>query len=279
VLDGSTDDSATMLGQVAPRFPVPLRFAWQENRGLAAARNACIADAHNDIVWLLDDDMIVTRTALDRHLYHRRDPEPILMGPCDVASDDADVQRATWWYAERYQRLATEGSVRNPSDESFANTSAPASLFRDHPFDERFRGYGIEDFELAVRLLDAGEVIAFDSAAAVLHDFGPSRREVLGKRRSEGVNRVLFTELHPGRDHVVFGSTPGHAERIFRGLAKAPLGGPLWLLAKGLDRAASSRIGRRRRAALMRFAEHAATYSGVAWAGTAHARRRRALTS
>lgn len=263
VLDGSTDGSAAHLESIRQRFPVALRYVWQPNGGLAAARNACIVGASGELVWLLDDDMVVTREALQHHLGHRRETARILMGPCQVRSGDPDIVRSTWWYEERHRRLTVDGRVRDPHDSSFANTSAPTSLLREHPFDERFKGYGVEDFELALRLLALGEVIAFDPGAVVIHDYRPSRSESLRKLREEGTNRIKFVDLHPSHGDVVFRPDPGRAERILRHAARLPIGSALWALAVCADHAASMRLPRRHRHRLLGFADQAAIYSGV----------------
>jgi len=275
VLDGSTDGSSAMLAAVQPGFPVPIQNLWQPNRGLAAARNAGIAAAQGELVWLLDDDMVVSRAALLCHLGHRRDTARILMGPCDVSSADPDIVHSSWWYADRHRRLAVEGTVRDPHDSSFANTSAPTMLLREHSFDERFRGYGVEDFELAVRLFELGEVMAFDSAAAITHHLSPRRSESLRKMREEGANRMRFLALHPSYESVVFSSDPGTAKRSLRRVARWPAGVGLWVFAQALEAAASWRPTRRYRQRLLAYAELAAIYSGVSSASTRPAWRLR----
>jgi glycosyltransferase involved in cell wall biosynthesis len=238
VLDGSTDGSMQLIDALQPQYPAPLCHFWQPNGGLAAARNAGITRVQTELLWLLDDDM--------------------------VRSDDPDIVHSSWWYDERHQRLAQQGFVRDPHDCSFANTSAPADLLHRHPFDERFRGYGIEDFELAVRLFDAGESIAFEQAAAILHHFSPSRTESLHKLREEGANRVRFVSMHPSLAHVVFRADPGRVEDVLRRVAsRLPAGRPLWGLARLTERAAAARPLRRFRARLLGYADLAAIYSGV----------------
>lgn len=263
LLDGSTDGSSELVDEMAAGFPVALRQVWQPNRGLAAARNAGIAVASGELVWLLDDDMVVERAALLRHLGHARSRARILMGPCDVHSDDPDIVSSYWWYDERHRRLAADGVVRDPHDSSFANTSAPTELLRAHPFDERFRGYGVEDFELAVRLFALGEVVAFDPQAAIAHHLTPTRSESLRKMREEGANRMRFLEMHPAFDHVVFRAYPGRAERSLRRVAQLPSATALWWLARGLEAVGSWRSMRRVRLQLLGYAELAAIYSGV----------------
>jgi hypothetical protein len=76
------------------------------------------------LVWLVDDDMTITASALVRHLGHDRTENAVLMGPCDVVADQAEHQRSSFYYDERHQRLEAIGRVTRPQDCSFANTSA-----------------------------------------------------------------------------------------------------------------------------------------------------------
>lgn len=264
VLDGSTDGSLEQLERRRPDFPVPLSAVWQENAGAGAARNRGIAQAHGKLVWMLDDDMVVDRQALERHLMWDRDAAPVLMGPCDVRSSELTASGARSWYAERYEALGRAGLVDNPMDVAFANTSAPTALMRDHRFDDRFIGYGMEDIELAVRLRDGGVAVAFDPRAAVSHAFTPTAQERLRKLRQEGRNRLRFLELHPHARRTVFEEDPGRLEALLRRLSRPRMQWPFWWLAQLLLLGRAIPSSARMRVRLLRLAEVAALYSGVA---------------
>ena len=275
VLDGSTDGSRELVATRRETFPVELEAIWKENGGLATARNAGIEQARRAFVWLLDDDMEIDRAALERHLGHDRQQAQLLMGPCTVASDDPDLRHATAFYAPRHEQLAVTRAVARPQDCSFANTSAPTDLLRRYPFDEHFRGYGIEDYELAARLLGDQVAIAFDPDAAVIHYFAPTRSERLSKLREEGGNRIRFVRTHPELSDVVFEPTAGRLDRMLRRVARHRVGSMLWRSALLLDRSAAHLGGLRNR--MQGYADAFAVYSGVAGMPDAGAilRRRR----
>ena len=77
--DGSTDGTEEALQAFGPR----LRYLWQENRGVSAARNAGLRLARGEIVAFLDSD----DTWLPDHLETvvamlEREPEAALVSTC-----------------------------------------------------------------------------------------------------------------------------------------------------------------------------------------------------
>ncbi len=63
--DGSTDDTADVVGQVASTLSIPVRLLRQENCGVAAARNLGILASSSDLVAFLDADDLWLRGSLD----------------------------------------------------------------------------------------------------------------------------------------------------------------------------------------------------------------------
>ena len=70
VLDGSVDDSRSMLG--ALRAPLSLRILEQPKAGAAAARNRGATEAQGEICLFLDDDMIALPTLISEHMELQR---------------------------------------------------------------------------------------------------------------------------------------------------------------------------------------------------------------
>lgn len=193
VLDGSTDDSELALDRLIPDYPVTLLYKWQENAGLATTRNNLIKLANSPLVWLLDDDMVVDTEALECHLQWNRDIAPILTGPCNLEGHPG----LKAFYSGRWERLKNHSYITNPGDMSFANTSFPVKLLLETPFDQEYKKYGFEDYEVTIRLMKSGVKIGYDVKAGVVHLHEKDVWEMLQNNRDEGVNRVAFANVHP----------------------------------------------------------------------------------
>jgi glycosyltransferase involved in cell wall biosynthesis len=264
VLDGSDDGSKELVDARSAGFPVRLRGVWQENTGPAGARNRCAAEATHDLLWYLDDDLVVNRRALVAHLRWDRDEAPMVMGPCLIRSDTAQSAAAKEWYDARWAALASQRLLTDPLVITFANASLPKALIEEHPFVERFRGYGGEDVDLAIRLVAAGVRVGYDADAGVDHDFTPSSPERLRKLREEGRNRMLLLELHPAHHDIIFPGEPGRFERITRRAAGLPVvWRALWPTAVALGWV-GHRLSKDRAVQLQNLAETAALNAGIA---------------
>jgi len=215
--DGSRDDTRALVEAASRSHPVPLRHVWQEDKGFraGAARNRAAEQARGEYLVFLDGDCVPRADFIARH---RALAEPgwmvagnrILLAEAFTAralrervplhawsrSDwraarrRGDVNRtlplATWplgplrkLAARRWQRVRT------------CNLAVWSADFRRvNGFDETFEGWGFEDSDLAVRLLNAGvrrKEGAF--ATGVLHLW---HRE--NDRRHEGRNWDLLQQ-------------------------------------------------------------------------------------
>lgn len=271
VLDGSDDGSKEMVAARGGTSRYPVRVVWQPNSGAATARNRLAQEAAGELIWFIDDDMVVDETALLTHLRWDRDETTVLMGPCAIFSEDARQAKAREWYDRRWRKLAEAGRVTEVEDLTFANCSMPLTLARAHPFSEQFVGYGPEDVELAIRILESGIEVGYSADAEIAHEYDPSSDERLRKLRQEGRNRMLLLELHPEHRELVFGDDPGRFERALRRIGRPPAATPLWALARAIATTGRLPVGEARQARLQVLAETAALYSGIAGSSTAGA--------
>jgi glycosyltransferase involved in cell wall biosynthesis len=209
--DGSRDDTRVLVESAGRNLPVPIRHLWQEDRGFraGAARNRATAAARGDYVIFLDGDCVPRPHFVARH---RELAEPgwmvagnrILLSESftrEVLASQVPLQRWTdtqWRAAHRRGDINRTLPLRHLPLGPLRKVAATrwqrirtcnlgvwrANLQRVNGFDEAFEGWGYEDSDLAVRLINSG-VRRKEGAYAtgVLHLW---HRE--NDRRAEGEN-------------------------------------------------------------------------------------------
>ncbi|EGR4261593.1 glycosyltransferase family 2 protein [Vibrio cholerae] len=67
--DGSREDTTLMIEQVRKNYPVPLIHCWHEDNGfqLAMSRNKAIAKASGDYLIMIDGDMVLSKDFIESH--------------------------------------------------------------------------------------------------------------------------------------------------------------------------------------------------------------------
>jgi GT2 family glycosyltransferase len=267
VIDGSRDGTLEALRDLA--YPVPIRALFHENAGQAATRNRGLREAGGEVVWFVDDDMVPTEGLVARHrMAHAQPGQRFVMGPCLHPPDGAEVTGPVRDYAERwFGALAEAGEVTRAFDFSAANTSGPRAIWRDiGGFEERLTGWGGEDYEIGLRILDAGVPIVFDPEAVAWHHQLRSVREFCADRRQQGRNFVRIARLHPDAiDDLIPQSSSG---RVLRLLHRLSVGHPRRYAAgaRGLALCAQAeeRFSRNGGGRLLDLAQVASQISGVA---------------
>jgi GT2 family glycosyltransferase len=266
VVDGSTDGSAEYAAGL--RYPVPIIVATQPNAGLAAARNRGLQEGEGELVWFLDDDMVAADGLVARHRRaHADGTSRLLMGPCPVPPELEVVPMVREWAAEQYAELAAAGRLERAVHFLAANTSGPRSTWLGvGGFDERFVGWGAEDYEIAVRLLAAGVEVAYDADAVAWHHQQRGIAGFCATKRDEGRNTVRIARKLPATaDELLPPRAPGRRTRALRLLAR---GGPAALGAAARAAAAAAvaeaRVAPRQGRRALRLAATLSFLAGVA---------------
>jgi len=213
--DGSTQDTADLIGHLAGQMPFPVRHVWQEDRGfrLAAIRNRAIAASSGDYVIFLDEDCIPFPDFIANHLRLAESGwfasgNRILMSCFFTKRVLAEKLPVHSWGLLKWVHARMRGWInrllpllrlpdgmfrkREPYRWDRARGCNLAmwrqDLFRVNGFDERYEGWGHEDADLAVRLIRA-KVWRKEArfAVPVLHLWHP---EIERRGLSENVLRL-----------------------------------------------------------------------------------------
>jgi glycosyltransferase involved in cell wall biosynthesis len=214
--DGSGEATRIVVEGLMPAFHGRLRHAWHEDRGfrVAAARNLAASQARTPYLAFLDGDCIPRPNFV--HAYIRlMDPRHMIRGSRVLCNEtltrsieSGEAQDPHLWPLERFRDLRRRGQINRlgPLRRGFVdglrmlasrlrptnwkllrgcNFMVPAEAYRAvGGCDESFEGWGFEDSDLCIRLMNHGLRIRRAAAdACVLHLW---HRE--NDRRFEGEN-------------------------------------------------------------------------------------------
>ncbi len=201
--DGSRERLETLAA--SGDWPFSIRVLCERARGAAAARNAGVAAARAPLVLFLGDDCRPLDDGLVAgHVaaHEEEGPGVAVVGRIDWDSDGG-VTPVMRWLDETgkmldYRRL--EESEPGP----FLFYTGNASVEREAivaagGFDERFQGYGWEDFDLALRMADNGLRVAYRPQLPVAHAHRYTLSDSLARMQAMGHGADLLNRLHPQR--------------------------------------------------------------------------------
>ncbi len=190
--DGSTDETPEVIASAASDRARVRGIRLDPNRGRSAARNAGIRAAGSTLIVFIDGDVLVKREFLARHLeMHRSARRPAVgRGPVATIPSPEIPSRAPL--------------IRHsPAYLSTANASVPRqALFEAGLFDEGFRAYGWEDFDLGLRLKARGLPRVYSHDAVAFHVEPPlvfdGFDRYLAKEEERARMALYLINKHPG---------------------------------------------------------------------------------
>lgn len=199
--DGSTEDSRDKLADLSPRYR--LRIERQANAGAAVARQRAVELARGRVIVVVDDDMQVAPTFLERHLDQHEGDDTVVLGRLRPDAKLADMPLFERFYARvvatKAEAFATGKERVRGHDVYTGNVSFPRKLFLDAGgFDAQFRA--LEDEELGIRLEKAGARFAFANEAVSTHGSDwTSMKAWMARAHRDGVYQAKVSRKHP--DH------------------------------------------------------------------------------
>jgi GT2 family glycosyltransferase len=226
-IDGSDDGTKELLRDF--QAPYRLRAIWQPNQGRATARNAGIRLAAGSLIVFLDDDMEPVPGFL---LAHRDAHSPRsrlgVVGAAPIPFDSSSppiVHYRRSGMSARLERLAQPGYKLGFRDVYSSNFSIPRDVILEvGGFDEAFKLYGHEDYELALRLLEAGVEFVYSPQAMAYQGYDKDFAALARDSVARGHTAVLFAGKHPDVASTLKLSTYNQGARKWRRLRSLLLG-------------------------------------------------------
>ncbi len=216
--DGSTDASH----EVADLFSnsLDLIYVYQDNAGIAAAKNRGIEEARSPLLLFVDDDDVAGPTLLEEHLWsHERYPDPAMavLGRTELSSQVA-------WHPVMH--FVTEVGFYLfcypiiPPDELLDYTyfwggrsSCKTALLQEYGcFNPLFR-FGCEDIELGYRLSKFGFRVVYNPRAVSTMLRALSFDDFCRRVERQGESNWVFSVIHPVEEIRIWGDIPGARER------------------------------------------------------------------
>ncbi len=222
--DGSRDDTREMLSAFAQQAPFVLRHVWHEDNGfrVGVIRNKAIAAAKSDYIIQIDGDMLPHRCFIEDHLRLARRGYMVSGGR--ILTDEkltkeliarGDV-RVTMWRRGLGNRLNSlrlpllSPLLYNVHSDSFSVRSCNLAVWRDdmirvNGYNEDIVGWGREDSELALRLMNAGVRKRTAKLAALAYHL---------------YHREASRDSLPRNDNILEAVTRAGADRCENGISK-----------------------------------------------------------
>jgi glycosyltransferase involved in cell wall biosynthesis len=177
--DGSKEETTLLIKSIQKTFPVPLKHIWHKDDGfrLATIRNKAIVAAEGDYIIQVDGDLILHPNFIEDHLQMKKPGffvtgSRVLLAKSSTENllrhKSTDIRK---WVHERQNRFNEFRSrvVRkflsnrykiNGRHRYYVKGCNMAFWRKDlmmvNGYNESFTGWGREDSELAIRLINAG---------------------------------------------------------------------------------------------------------------------------
>ncbi len=168
--DGSREDTASLIIKYQENFPVPLIHSWQPDKGfrLAESRNKAIVASSGDYLIMIDGDMVLNKKFILSHkLFAKK--QCFVTGSRVMLSETLSEQMLAGspfpkFYSKGVQRRLNTFNFPLLSNicTNFKGTkSCNMALWKNdivsiNGFNADFTGWGGEDSDLAVRLMNNG---------------------------------------------------------------------------------------------------------------------------
>jgi len=173
--DGSNNKTKELIEQYRKSFPVPLIHVWQEDRGfrLARIRNLAIKRAKGDYIISIDGDIVLHKEYINSHKTYSKkgyflQGHRVLLndtmtnriiesGKRDISFWDFNLKnRKNTIHNFKLSKLFSTSSVKIKGIKGGIFSFWKSDALKVNGLNEEFVGWGKEDSEFAVRLVNSG---------------------------------------------------------------------------------------------------------------------------
>lgn len=227
--DGSGESTRRAIEKLTEESPRPVRHLWQEDRGFRKTEilNKAMAAADADYIIEVDGDVILERHFIEDHMavaeagcfvcggrvkLGKEESQGILSQSAKIRIGLGNSQFANslrisplrWLLERRYAQGASH--VRGCNIAFWRK-----GLVRVNGYDEALTGYGYEDIELALRLINAGvrrKSLKFGGVCYHLfHETAPQDRYSINKELTDKTIAQKRSRCEKGLDSYLSGQT------------------------------------------------------------------------
>ncbi len=233
--DGSADSTSEVVKDFQKKLP-RLTYHFQENSGVAKARNEGVRVAQGDVLIFNDDDILIEPDNIRKHLRHLSEfGNCLVCGHWEFTPELEESMKSTQfgrfrmamenWYKRENKKDLIRGTCYQSQTISPQNASVRRKDFwHIGGFDEDFPYAGCEDHEFVLRSIKAGYKFIYDYDIRLLNNDRRIDIEQFGERNRRGaVTKVLIAHKFPDEE-------ASHPMIIENGFVK--LGEPLKRTAK-----------------------------------------------
>lgn len=208
--DGSTEETRQLIDKIKQDYPVPITHLWQEDKGFRKTiiLNKCFAKVQHEYIIQIDGDVFLHPDFIKDHLKAAR-PNYLLQGSRVMLSDAYSkeliekVNTNPQLLGHNNKRI--ENGIRFPLLSNYllnryknkypvyyargANMSFwKKDIYAINGYNESYEGWGHEDSDLTLRLMNTGvqkSVIKF--AAIVYHLYHPEKKNNQQEERNKEI--------------------------------------------------------------------------------------------
>ncbi|EKO3572808.1 MAG: glycosyltransferase family 2 protein [Vibrio metschnikovii] len=173
--DGSREDTALMIKQLQKQYPIPLIHSWHEDNGfqLAMSRNRAIAKASGDYLIMVDGDMFLSKSFIESHQQAAKSGWFVQGGRVITNDQCAKKIMLEHWTPNIFTPglRNRKNCISNPilsrlfsyerNNDNATRGCNMAFWKKDvlevNGFNQEFVGWGREDSEFVLRMLNAGK--------------------------------------------------------------------------------------------------------------------------